>query len=181
MKVYREYGNHFVFYYYGEEHLFINLNYYIKQGIDKNQLIYISMEQNIFEKFLYNLNKNGISDDSIVFKSVKELIETYNEKGLECFEKMINQLINECLQKGYTGIRFIGQPSFAIKQTSKKEFLDWEKILSKATSNKKFSILCIYDFYDYLYNKHLIDDKVFLESLTTHTHLLNDFELIPFN
>ncbi|MFC4320070.1 Spo0E family sporulation regulatory protein-aspartic acid phosphatase [Litchfieldia salsa] len=42
------FGIHSTFYYYGREHLLINLLPYIKHGVDNNELVTVSLNKDIF-------------------------------------------------------------------------------------------------------------------------------------
>ena len=53
-------GGHSAFYYYGTEHLFVNLYKYIKDGIRKNEQNFVCMEKDLYNKLLNLLEINKI-------------------------------------------------------------------------------------------------------------------------
>lgn len=170
-------GIHSTFYYYGSQHLFVNLYQYIKQGIENNELVCVSMVDELYNNLLGTLKSEGIDDNVIKFCSVKELILSHKNGGVNNLKKKINSFINEASLKGYSGVRWIGQPTFAMQETSKEDFLNWEVDLSEAFENTKASLICIYDAYDYINNKYYIDEEVIKKSLDTHSHVLNKLVL----
>lgn len=170
-------GIHSTFYYYGKNHLFTNMIKYIKDGIENNEKIHISMKPDLYEQLIDALRSFGISDEHIKFYSVKELILSNKLHGLDGLKKKVGTFTKEAFQKGYNGIRWIGQPTYAMEETSKDDFLNWELNLTKALENTKVSLICIYDYYDYMNDKEVIDERVIKESLQTHSHVLNKFHL----
>lgn len=165
-------GTHPSMYYYGLEHLIANLYPYIKKGIDKRELIHISMEHHTYIKLLETLKANNLPTEQIEFISVKKLILSYKNGGVNQLKETLENFINNALKRGFTGIRWIGQPTFAVQETSKEDFLNWEKGLTEALKNTKSSLLCIYDAYDYTHKQKFIDDQMLKESFDTHSHIL---------
>ncbi|WP_259600837.1 MULTISPECIES: MEDS domain-containing protein [Clostridium] len=89
-------------------------------------------------------------------------------------ETATNILGNIGIEK-YNGLRWIGQPSFAIEGTSQKDFLDMEADLNKFIKNMNAALLCVYDAYDYINKGKVINEKVIKESLQTHSFILNNY------
>ncbi|WFD10976.1 MEDS domain-containing protein [Tepidibacter hydrothermalis] len=170
-------GTHSIFYYYGKGHLFANMIKYIKVGVDNNEVIYISMQHELYEDLKKSLNKAGIQDKHLKFQSVKQLIDSNNRGGVKGLKEKIEFLAEEEIKSGYSGIRWIGQPTYAIEQTSKQDFLNWEINLSGGLRNTKASLICIYDYYDYINIKKVIDEEVIKKSINTHSHILEKFFL----
>lgn len=170
-------GTHSIFYYYGKGHLFANMIQYIKVGVDNNEVIYISMRPQLYENLKKSLKNLGIQGKYLKFQSVKQLIDINNVGGVKGLKEKIEILVEKEIGQGYTGIRWIGQPTYAIEQTSKKDFLNWEINLSEALRDTKASLICIYDYYDYINNKKVIDEEVIKKSINTHSHILEKFFL----
>lgn len=169
------FGTHTTLYYYGEQHLLVDLYFYIKEGIKNNELIYVSMEENLYNKLLDFLKDNKVSIENIKFKSVKELILGHKKGGfIGLKETAISILGNSNIEK-YNGLRWIGQPSFAIQGTSEKDFLDMEVDLNIFIKDMNASLLCVYDAYDYIHEGRIINETVIEESLQTHSFILNNF------
>lgn len=165
---------HSTFYYYGYEHLFSSMFFYITEGLNNNELIYISMEENLFNELIDFLKINNVPDNHIKFRPVKELIESYLHGGLNGLNEKFKDVCLENKLKEYSGIRWIGQPTYAIKSTSQENFLDWEANLSEALKDTTASLICIYDAYDYMNKSEFINEKVIEQSLNTHSYILKN-------
>lgn len=170
-------GTHSTFYYYGEEHLFTNMYFYISQGIKNNEIIYISMQEKLYNNLIDFLESNDLPIKHIKFRAVKELIESNKQDSLISLKEKINDICLEEEVKKYTGVRWIGQPTYAIETTSKDDFLNWEVNLNEALINTKISLICIYDFYDYMYEGKFINEEVISKSLHTHSYILKNLVL----
>ena len=170
-------GCHLSFYYYGEAHLIMNMCNYIIKGIQKGEIVYVSMDEKIFKNLKGMLDRSGIDDESVQFYPVGQLIMLNSKEGREALRKQVGRFGKQAVQKGYGGIRWIGQPSYAIKKTSKNDFLKFEASLSHAVENSNVSIICIYDLYDYINDGLIIDNDIIEDSLHTHTHLLSEYEI----
>lgn len=171
------YGKHSVFYYYGYEHLMVSLYYYIKAGINNNELIYFTMFPDLYQKIIADFKINNLPIKDLILRSEEEMIIQCKHKSTAHIKLLINNYITDAIKKGYSGIRFIGQPSYAIKNTSRIEFLKIERVISSILKNISASLLCIYDYYDYLHSQNYINKMVIHESYNTHTHRFSQFRL----
>jgi len=174
-------GMHLAFYYCSISHLLVNLLKYIEEGVENKELICISCEKYIYVEFLKFIQENKIEINNIKFTPVKPLIMAHKNGGLTAFKEKQDEYINRALQKGYLGIRWIGQPTYAISETSKMDFLNWEQDLSDGLKGEKVSLVCIYDFYDFMNEKKFIDTDVIKDSKRTHTHTLYKFKIVKTN
>ncbi|MCY6371798.1 MEDS domain-containing protein [Clostridium ganghwense] len=175
------FGTHSTFYYYGDQHLFASMYFYITEGINNNELIYISMQESLYNKLIAFLTINDVLVEYIKFRPVKELIMSNRHGGLTQLKEKINNICLENEVKRYSGIRWIGQPTYAIQTTSQKDFLDWETNLSEALKNTNTSLICIYDAYDYIHKSEFINETVIKKSLDTHSHILKHSVLKEIN
>jgi hypothetical protein len=166
------FGIHSTFYYYGHEHLFINLLPYIKYGVDNNELVTVSLSKDIFDKLMELLDIHGINKSGVIFFPVKSMVIANNVNGLDGLRQLLSTLLKDVEQNNFKGARVIGQPSFAIGETSKEDFLKLEEVLNDAFIGMKASGLCIYDAFDYIHNRDIIDEDIIKNSLKTHSHLL---------
>lgn len=171
------FGIHSTFYYYGIEHLFINLLPYIKSGVENNELVTVSLSKDIFDKLMELLDFYGIDKSAVIFFPVKSMVIANNENGIDGLRKLLSTLLKEVESNNYKGARVIGQPSFAIGETSKEDFLKLEEVLNDAFVGMKASGLCIYDAYDYTHNREFIDDDIIKSSLATHSYILHNNSL----
>ncbi|MEJ8554705.1 MEDS domain-containing protein [Tepidibacter sp. Z1-5] len=170
-------GTHSTFYYYGKDHLFANMIQYIKIGIDNNEVIYIYMKPELYKDLKKYLKNFGIYDKHLKLQSIKQLIDINKTGGVKKLKEKVEFVVEEEIKQGYSGIRWIGQPTYAIEQNSKKDFLDMESNLTEGLRHTKASLLCIYDYYDYINNKKVIDEEIIKKSLSTHSHKLHKFFL----
>lgn len=175
------FGIHSSFYYYGDKHLFTSMYFYINEGINNNELIYISMQEDLYNKLIAFLEINDVSVEHIKFRPVKELIMSNRHGGLTKLKEKINDICLENAVRKYSGVRWIGQPTYAIQTTSQKDFLDWETNLSEALKDTNASLICIYDAYDYMHRNEFMNEKVIKESLDTHSHILKNSILEEIN
>ncbi|MGY0373180.1 MEDS domain-containing protein [Clostridium sp. JNZ J1-5] len=135
------------------------------------------MQENLYSKLIKFLKANNVPVNGIEFKPVKELIMVNKYGGLIKLKERVGKISLEDKVKKYSGIRWIGQPSYAIQSTSEKDFLDWEVNLNAALNDTKVSLLCIYDAYDYIHEGKLINEYVINKSLDTHSYVLKNLSL----
>lgn len=170
-------GCHLSFYYYGQAHLVMNMCNYIIRGLKAGEVVYVSMEKPYLENLKKMLLRTGIEDSAVLFYPVEELIMLNSAEGAKALRDKILEFGNSAIQNGYSGVRWIGQPSYAIGKTSKADFLKFEDSLNYALKDSVVSILCIYDVYDYMNGGRVIDEDIINGSFSTHTHLLSEFEI----
>ncbi len=165
-------GLHIAFYYFGLEHLLVNLYQYIKDGIENNQVIYLSMESRLYDELKNNLCSAGIPEHHLKFYSVKDMV--LDSRG---DKEKLREIIIELNNKNQAGFRLIIQTGYIINVTSKEDFLQFERGLSSVFKGINSSILCIYDFEDFVYNKGTIDQEIIFESHNTHPYILSEMTL----
>ncbi|MCK8825137.1 MEDS domain-containing protein [Fuchsiella alkaliacetigena] len=168
------FGLHPVFYYYGFEHLLVNMIPYIKQGLENDELIYFSCADDLYQRLVI---ENLDFRESIELKSIIELLASHKFGEKKGLAEKIENLVAAAQARGYSGIRWVCQPGYVMQTNSKEDFLKLEENLSSALKDTKLSLLCIYEFEDYLEEKEYIDQKVINKSLATHEYLLNQFSL----
>lgn len=169
------FGIHSVCYFYGVEHLAINMSPYIMEGIKNNELIYLSMEPQLRANLLNLLNLTD--KEQVRFGAMDELVEAHKARGFEGLHEAILELTAEAQSQGYRGVRYIGQPIFTVEERSIRAFLAWEDSLARALKETQFSLICIYDMMDYLHEKQFVNDEVIKISLQGHPHLLYQQQL----
>ncbi len=169
------FGTHAVFYYYGFEHLVINLYHYCKEGISNNELIYISMYPEQYEKLIKILDKNELDCRAIKFRK-KICLFNEHEKDFDPGEsrKRLNKEIQLSQKQGYKGIRWVSQAGYTVRQISERKFIREEMHCNQLINNTSSSLLCLYD-----YQKYNNDPKqeLFRQSFKTHDYKLYKMEL----
>jgi hypothetical protein len=166
------FGIHSSFYYYGNQHLFVAMYSYITEGIKNNELVNVYMEEKLYNELLFFLRINNVDVNHIKFRRVEELIKCNRDGGLTKLKEKIDKICLEDEMKKYNGVRWIGQPSYAIQNTSQNDFLDWETNIGEAIKNTNVSLICIYDTYDYIHKGEFINKTVITESISTHSYVL---------
>jgi hypothetical protein len=168
------FGFHSSFYYFGLEHLCINMHKYVNQGIRKNQFICIFSGSRVYDcirKYIDINEKNSINIselENLVGKSPK--IKEMQEK-LSHFEGKI-------IRNGYEGIRIILDVSQFIVRTSKDDFLKFDADINEIIRGSRSSVMCLYDFEDYVKDKKIINDEIIQESYKTHPYRLYRGEIV---
>lgn len=177
----RYYGKNICFYYYGEDHLVVNLFKYIKQNIENNILIYINASETIFSMINNNLNKNeqGMVR-RINFK--KELLASSSSN--EHTDKItitdnLSQLKKAATSEGFWGISLIIDASEILSNSSITLYEEYLKATALGCNTIKCNILICYDFIDYINRGKLITEEVMKLSYKYHTHRMFGSEIVP--
>ncbi|NOW24269.1 MEDS domain-containing protein [Clostridium butyricum] len=110
-----------------------------------------------------------------LYRNVKELILGHKKGGFNGLVETAMGILGSSNIEKYNGLRWIGQPSFAIKGTSENDFLEMEEDLNKFIKNMNVALLCVYDAYDYMHKGKIINKKVIEESFKTHSFVLNNY------
>lgn len=169
----RYYGKNICFYYYGEDHLVVNLFKYIKQNIENNILIYINAPEIVFSMINNNLNKNE-----------QEMVRRINfKKQLMNFSTSIadnlTKLKKDALSEGFWGISIIIDASEIINNSSSPLFEEYLKSIALGCNTVKCNILVCYDFIDYINRGKLITEDIMKLSYRYHTHRMFGNEIVP--
>jgi hypothetical protein len=170
-------NTHTLFYYGSLEHLAVNMYYYIKNSIDNNKQIYLLIEPGLYKLLINSLLIKNIDGKNIQEETINKLIN----KNIKSIITNFVYLENEAKKNGYKGADIICQATYAIKNTSKNFFLEFEDRITDALNKTDSSMLCLYDFDDYMYKKKYIDEDIFNESFKTHSYILLNFKINKMN
>lgn len=165
-------GTHACFYYYGSDHLVVNMYNFIIEGIAKNEAVWVSMECDLYEALLALLRKKDVCTDGIRLVRTKAFITAHQKAGVFGLKKMVRSLASTAEENGYKGIRWILQPTCAIRETSKQDFLSLESDLTKALKGTDVALICVYDFYDFMNQQETIDEELISFSEKAHSYRL---------
>jgi len=160
-------GVHAAFYYYGNSHLYINLLHYIQQGLENNEIIYLIIDH---EYFNISIQIPIEKIDAVKFIDIKQ----------DICELEWDSFVKDALKQGFNGVRWIIQSSYVIRHKSKKQFFDLEEIIGKRLDNNS-SLLCAFDYKDYIDKKEYIDDEVYYKSLERHEYFLHRMALVEYD
>ncbi|MFL0194376.1 MEDS domain-containing protein [Clostridium sp. WILCCON 0269] len=170
------FGFHSSFYYFGLEHLVLNMYNYVRDGISKNEKIYVCMAPKVYRELMkYVLDTYECTD--IENFSASKIINCYKELRPDEVKLKFSRHIDEINKDGYKAVRFIVQTDYMILSTSREDFLNFNRAMLNIISGLRASFMCLYDFEDYLNAKHTIDDKVILESYKIHPYRLYNGKL----
>ncbi|WP_416175917.1 MEDS domain-containing protein [Clostridium sp.] len=177
MKIKDIFGFHSAFYYFGYNHLCINMNNYINSGLKGGEFVILLIGDN-----LYNYIKNGtnINDkNSMCIQNFNKIVDLYKSLGRDGIQRILNQYQCKAIKSGYSGLRFIIDVSNFISMTSKNDFLDVDFSITSIIANSKSSVICAYDFEDYVNRKKFIDDEIIEKSYQTHPYRLYMGKVVP--
>ena len=160
----------------GDNHFLISLYFYMSQGIKNNQMIYVSMDESLYKDLLNILNFNSFPTEYIKFRSIKEVIISHNNGGVTELAEKIKDLSLEGDVKKHTGFRWISQPTYAIKDTSLKDFFNWEMNLGEAlvNTNTDSSLGFVYKKYNYMNEAKYINEPIIDTSINVNSYVLDD-------
>lgn len=170
-------GTYSSFFYYGIEHLTVNLIHYIREGIDRKELICLSVEEELERHLTAVFIKEGFAQDSIRFVPARDFALLHKNQGLSALRENTRRIAEAAVAEGFSSVRWIGQFSSAVKAASKEEFLAVERLFSDMMRDAKSSLLCIHDFSDYINNRELMDDAVIAQIINSRTSLLSQFRI----
>lgn len=163
------------FYYFGLEHLIINMCQYIKEGIERKEKICVYTDLKVYKKLLKYV---GTKNNCVEYVDITQLINEYPKLGVNNIRKEVLKYIDKINKEGYIGLRCIIQVDYAIYNTSHDYFLNFNKNILNIISEINASCMCVYDFEDYLKSKRLINEKVIKESYKIHNYRLYNRKLI---
>lgn len=148
-----------ILYYYGKQYLFLNLYYYISEGIRNDELIYISMKEDIYDQLIEELKINRLPVKDVKLKNLDLKVRRKNEYSSMNFKENVNTIFLYDKKK-YKGIRWVIDPLNNTDSILKKYLMDLETLLNKYNENSELNILSIYDVYEYMYKYKIINNKL---------------------
>ncbi|MBC2581129.1 MEDS domain-containing protein [Clostridium sp. DJ247] len=169
MMDYYKFGNHCVFYYFGIDHLMVNMYKYIKDCIERNEYIYLCAEPKLYDRVCKCLDKYT---EDISYFDINRIINLHKEAGNKAVKIELRDCENNIYTQGYSGIRIIGQVSYIMKDLLPKDFLSFEENLEELIHGLKISCMCLYDFEQYIEHNTAHNNVLIKQSLSTHTHRL---------
>ncbi|MDR3596695.1 Spo0E family sporulation regulatory protein-aspartic acid phosphatase [Clostridium sp.] len=131
-------------YYYGKQHLFLKLYYYISEGIKNDELIYISMEEGLYTKLMETLIINRVPINHIKFKSLEDITLRNNEFNVIALKEKVDKL-NFNSKNDDIIIRWVIEPRYVSEVNLKKYFFDTKATFNRYMGNIKSNIMYIYD------------------------------------
>ncbi|AQR94938.1 MULTISPECIES: MEDS domain-containing protein [Clostridium] len=144
-----------ILYYYGKQHLFLNLFYYISEAIKNDKLIYIIMEEELYENLIKTLIINRVNIDNIKLKALEDIILGEDEYRLN----ETSDLFSSNYKKKQSGVNWIIEPLHITNTSVQKYILDLKVTINKFMKNSKSSILYVYDAYECMH-EHKIASKL---------------------
>lgn len=164
-------GRHSMFFYYGKEHLLVCLAQYLKQGIERNEFCPVFMQPDWYQSLIKYFEHIELPGKNIQHYPINEMLESFMDGGEAAFREKAVSLSKWAKEEGFTGIRMIGQCSYAIKLSCKSDFLQFEKAINDAFFGTTVAGLCVYDFNDFINTSMYIDDEIMNDSFKTHTNI----------
>lgn len=164
------FGFHSCFYYFGAQHLALNMYNYIKDGINKNEKIYLCLSPKLYGKLMKWLS----CDLKVYVKNVNinNMISSCTSLSLVQMREKFSRNIDKIIEEGYSGVRFIIQVDYIIINNSLEHFMYFNSNVLRIIDSMRVSFMSLYDFEDYLKHRYIIDDKVIMQSYKVHSHRL---------
>ena len=169
------FGFNVVFYYYGIGHLLTNMYQYIKGAIDNNEYVYLCLEESSFDLLLNYFTEDEKKHIGIL--TVSTLINLSKSEGEIIVNTALNKYIESVVEHGYIGAKFICDSSHIIKEISKSDFIKFEKSSSNIINGLNISMMYLYDMYDYINYKAIIDDELIAISRSVSDYRLYQMKL----
>lgn len=169
------FGVNSAFYYFGIEHLIVNMYQYIKDGIDNNEYNYLCLKANSYNLLLTYFTEEEKKHIGIFTAST--IINLHKSGGEVTVNNVLKKYEKNVFEHGYTGARFICELSHLLKKISKADFIKFEKSSSKIINELNISMMCLYDMYDYTNYKMIIDDELIALSKKVSDYRLYQMKL----
>jgi hypothetical protein len=145
-------GDHSCLIYNSEEEHAKYLTHFIKQGLKSHEKVIYLVDNHTASNVINSLMNDGfdgkpyLENGQLLFKKSQYC---YTREDVFDPDKMITLLkkeIDNCLDQGYSGLRIIGEMTWALKGIPGSEKLvEYEAKLNKFFKNKKCVALCQYD------------------------------------
>ena len=178
MNVLRKYyGKNICFYYYGVDHLVVNLYKYIKQNLENNICIYLYINKSVYDMLMNNLDEN--EKKMIYLVNIEKEILNVGTSCKDSVETNIKKIKKKALDNGYWGMSLIVDASKILSNTCNSMYEEFLMTLSKTCSNEKMNILTCYDFIDYMERGKYINENIMKLSYEFHTFRMFGNEIIP--
>lgn len=172
-----ELGKHISFYYYGEDHMVINLYKYIKDSIKNNNFIFLYIEDSIYNLVLDSLSE---TERYMVGKiDLDKIIMNNSKDNSEFISKCLNNYKIQKQEQGFTNIKLIFDAKRIIQETSINLFKSFASYCFDVISKEKIEILTVYDFGEYMVKGKYINDEIIKVSYIEHTHRMFANEVLP--
>lgn len=160
------------FYYYGQDHLILNIYKYIKSKIEENNYVFLYCDSDMSNMININLNANeqemvgDIKLDNIIINSSGSSHEATS------YEAAMKDIKDKLEKEGFWGGVIVLEATFLIKSIGEINFLEFLKELSDISKANNLSIITCYDFSDYINRGKTINEEVIKASYLNHEYRL---------
>ncbi|MEG0306584.1 MAG: MEDS domain-containing protein [Clostridium sp.] len=173
------YGKNICFYYYGEDHLVMNLYKYVKQQVQSNTCVYLYVDNSITNLLLRNLNED--EKDMVKSIDIPALIANNKLENVEILSlpaKMANIKLKS-IKNGFLGINFIFDSSKLLKSSYSDNFSEFLKDLSYTCEEFQINMLTCYDFLEYINRGKYVNETIMKMSYDYHDYRMFGNDIIP--
>lgn len=169
-------GKHISFYYYGQDHMVLNLYKFIKASLESNNFIYLYIDKSTYELLLSTLDD---TEKQMIDKfNVENIIICDKENNYDVLQDSLNEYKSKKIKEGYNGIKYIFDARLIIENTTKNLFKYFLSSCMKTCNNTFIDILTLYDFGEYMAKNKVINDEIIKLSYIDHSHRLFANEVI---
>lgn len=158
------------FYYYGQEHLILNIYKYIRSQIEENTYVFLCCHKDISTMIKKSFNSNEhemmstIKFDNIILEIILSLKElTHPNFAMS----KLNDFITE---KGFLGGAIVIDATYLIKSIGELNFLEYLKLISNICNENNLSVMTCYDFSDYINYGKVINETIIRNSYLNHDY-----------
>ncbi len=175
--------NHIFAFYYGEEHLLVKSNSFLKNGLKKDEKCYYCFKDLKTKRLIEQIKNKNATAKQLSYLNIKIIINKYLTGGKKALKKELEKLLNQAKAEGYKKIRILNSPLLVREILADEQLIIWEKELDELLIEiDNISVLCQYDVKSIIENKDNLVEKEFLNrTLKAHSTLLNAEEIYQIN
>lgn len=137
-------------YYYGNRHMLINLYSYICKVIRDNQLIYISIDEERYERMMDAFVINRFPEDNIIYKPIKSIGFIKNSVMDKNTKEKVDKFFYYDENK-YNGIKWIIDDDYIKMSILKNYFFSSNYKAHEFVKNMDINILYILNAYEFMH------------------------------
>ncbi|GAA0120874.1 MULTISPECIES: hypothetical protein [Clostridium] len=167
-------GKNIAFYYYGDDHMIINIYNYIKGCIKDNVYVYLNIEDR-----LYNLLYNFLEDTEKLMVCNKTIDNITLNSDFEAIKEFLARYRDNKIESGFSDVRFVIDVKGIINSSGKVLFKELSNSLYDICLYNNMTVLMLYDFGNYMNNGKIIDKDIIKLSYINHSHRMFADDIIP--
>lgn len=147
-------GVHAVAYYYSDEHFLVKSAQYVQKGILSGERCLIRFNPMLYKKFYRLLQRMGVNVQEVQNKNQLQLFpfvdlyENYHLGGLDALIPMVQKMLEESWEEGFSGIRILEEANYGIWSVDPENSFKWENDFDQMIMQLPLKTLCLYNLQD---------------------------------